>query len=130
MGIDRKSYRRQRGIVLLTAMLIALSASSYVVLKALNNNRKITAAQNLETRAALAGAKQALIGYAVGYPDDTGPTPSGKGPGYLPCPDHLVTGPVGSSDTVPDCNSTGGIKTGRFPWRTLGMEELTDEEHT
>ena len=118
----------QRGIVILTLMLVVLSASSFVVLKALNANTMRRAQVDLTTKQALMEAKSALMGYAIGWhvADPGNPPALGKGPGHLPCPDHDAAGTPGSSDTVPSCTLASSNETGRFPWRTLGIHELLD----
>ncbi|MCZ6894408.1 MAG: hypothetical protein O7H40_10240, partial [Gammaproteobacteria bacterium] len=94
---------RQRGFVVLTLILIVLSASSFVMLKALNESTVRQARHDTETKQALMLAKSALMGYALAYPDGPGGHPMAKGPGYLPCPDHVAAGTPGSADNVPDC---------------------------
>ena len=67
------------------------------------------------TEAALAAARDALIGYAASYPDQH----AGRhGPGYLPCPD---TSGNGSPNTP--CRATA---LGRLPWRRLGLHDPRD----
>ena len=67
------------------------------------------------TEAALAAARDALIGYAVSYPDQH----AGRhGPGYLPCPD---TSGNGSPNTPCPAASLG-----RLPWRRLGLHDPRD----
>ena len=124
----RSTFSRQRGIVILTLMLVALSASSFVVLKALNANTMRRAQVDLTTKQALMEAKSALLGYAIGWhvADPGNPPALGKGPGHMPCPDHDAAGTPGSSDTVPSCTLASSNETGRFPWRTLGIQELLD----
>ena len=69
----------------------------------------------LRTEAALAAARDALVGYAVSYPDQH----SGRhGPGYLPCPDTTDNG----SPNTP-CPPTAF---GRLPWRRLGLHDPRD----
>ena len=80
-----RTASRQRGVVILTLILIVLSASSFVMLKALNANTLRRAQIDTETNQALMEAKRALIGYAVAYKDPANPD---KGPGHLPCPDR------------------------------------------
>ena len=94
------------------------------MLKALNESTARQARHDSETKQALMLAKSALMGYALAYPDGPGGHPMAKGPGYLPCPDHVAAGTPGSADNVPDC--VVGKETGRFPWRTLGMGEILD----
>ena len=67
------------------------------------------------TEAALAAAREALIGYAASYPDQH----RGRaGPGYLPCPDRTGNG----SPNTP-C-AAGSL--GRLPWRRLGLHDPRD----
>ena len=121
-------YSRQRCVVVLALLLVVFSASSFVVLKALNANTLRQAKVDLTTKQALMEAKSALMGYAIGWhvADPDNPPALGKGPGHLPCPDHDAAGTPGSSDAVPSCTLASSNETGRFPWRTLGMHELLD----
>lgn len=71
--------------------------------------------RSARTEAALAAARDALLGYATSYPDQH----SGRhGPGYLPCPD---TNGNGSPNTP-----CGQRSLGRIPWRRLGLHEPRD----
>lgn len=73
---------------------------------------------NERTAAALAQAKEALIGYAFGYPELEH---DGQGIGYLPCPDRTNNGSGFGS-----CNVRGHGALGRIPYRTLGLPILRD----
>lgn len=81
-----------------------------------------TIAQNRVTTAALAQAKEALIGYAAS---------DSNRPGSLPCPD-LITNNIplnnvpndGSADSFSGSDCPSYI--GRLPWRTLGLPDLRD----
>ena len=104
--------RRRRGyalIVLLALVAIGASAWTWVTAATLDDR-----ARDRRTAAALALARDALIGRAAG--DDTRP-------GSLPCPDvdndGVADGPFG--------NCTASL--GRLPWRTLGLAELRDGWH-
>jgi hypothetical protein len=72
------------------------------------------------TAEALAQAKAALIGFAVGIRVDAG---AGGSPriGDLPCPDITNSGEAGTS-----CSNGGGTTIGRLPWKTLGLPDLRD----
>ena len=65
----RVPARRQRGVLLLSFVLVLLTASSYIFLSKLNAARGASGYNVGETRSALGEAKAALIGYAVSYPD-------------------------------------------------------------
>jgi len=122
---SRDSMRRTRGFVSLLVLLVLLSAGSALLLRALN--QRTTAADHAAatTRAALSAAREALLGYAVRYPDTPGVVLT-AGPGRLPCPDtRLDRGdPLGAADSP--CAQSSGTETGRFPWHTLGLPELQD----
>jgi hypothetical protein len=65
---------------------------------------------------ALAQAKEALLGFAVGNPDR----------GYLPCPaDPALAGTATEGTMLATC-ATASTRIGRLPWKSLGIEELTD----
>jgi hypothetical protein len=104
-------YRRQGGAALLVLLVIMVVALAAVLLKSLSSSALNTARQE-NTSAALAQAKDALLGRAVS--DDTMP-------GSLPCPD---TNDDGSAELLSgnDCPSY----IGRLPWRTLDLPDLRD----
>jgi len=111
---------KQRGVILLTVMLLIFVAGSFVMLKALNVaaiNR--TEDPDAATYLALKQAKQMLITYAVNTP---ALTPAGFVPGRLPCPD--VNGDGAAAGTC----SLGGANamTGRLPYRELMGDEIVD----
>ncbi len=76
---------------------------------------KITIENEKLTSAALAQARDALIGYASGQQ-----TLGSFRPGELPCPDSNNDGTADSS-----CN-TAASRIGRLPWKTLGLPDLRD----
>lgn len=96
-------------IVLLALVAVGASAWTWVTAATLDDG-----ARERRTAAALAVARDALVGRAAG--DDTRP-------GSLPCPDvdndGVADGPFG--------NCTAYL--GRLPWRTLGLAELRDGWH-
>jgi len=69
--------------------------------------------------AALAQARDALIGYAFSYPELQH---DGQAIGYLPCPDKTNSGSV----SLGACNARDHGAIGRFPYRTLGLPILRD----
>ena len=71
--------------------------------------------RGLRTEAALAAARDALVGYAATYPDQHDDR---HGPGYLPCPDRSGNG---SSNTPCPRSSLGWL-----PWRRLGLHDPRD----
>src|SRR5689334_19147629 len=110
---------RQGGqAMLLTVLLLGVGVSAVVYTFASPAKRSIEAERI--TAAALADAKTALIGYAVGIRVDAGVAGTPR-IGDLPCPDITNTGVAGGS-----CSNGGGTTIGRLPWKTLGLPDLRD----
>lgn len=108
----------QSGAGLLAIMLILLSVFAGLLVHTLSTNI-ILVAREFRTEAALNQAREALIGYAVSYPDKINPD---YGPGYLPCPDRNNDGATDSGA----CSLSGHTSIGRFPYKTLELERLRD----
>jgi len=109
--------RAQTGAVLLAFILVFIVGSTFYLTIKLNTNQAKTQ-HSVETGIAMNVAKNALIGYAISYPDKIN---ANEGPGYLPCPDISNNGAAGGS-----CSLTGTTSIGRFPYKTLETEELRD----
>jgi len=104
----------QRGAALLALVLALALGSGLMTVEWIEAAARSSHAAR-RTEAALAAARDALVGYAVSYPDQH----SGHhGPGYLPCPD---TSGNGSPNTP--CPA---ISLGRLPWRRLGLHDPRD----
>ena len=73
------------------------------------------------TAAALAQAKEALIGYAITYGDAY----PGEVHGYLPCPDMANGNTEGMAETT-NCGLKNISQIGRLPWKKLGLDILRD----
>ncbi|MCC7486832.1 MAG: hypothetical protein IT529_17810 [Burkholderiales bacterium] len=102
---------RQRGqAMLLTVLLLAVGGAAAIYTLATPAALSVDA--DRRTAAALALARDALIGYAAR---------DANRPGSLPCPD---TDDDGSTEIFAgmECASY----TGRLPWRTLGLPDLRD----
>lgn len=113
--------RREHGSALLIILtIIGLGAASLLV-SALNKaNSQIE--RDKITAAALAQAKEALIGYAAGV-NLSNPGPR---PGDLPCPDINNDG-----SAEPACGNAAGstgqnLRLGRLPWKSLRLPDLRD----
>ncbi len=109
----RNSPASQRGAALLVILAI-LGIAVGALLFGLYKSSSVSTQRQEITSQALAQAKDALLGYAMGGED--GGTPAR--PGSFPCPD---TNNDGSAE--PSC-SDGAI--GRLPWKTLKIPELFD----
>jgi hypothetical protein len=119
-----KEIKKQRGIMLLAFVAVLLTAAT-VTIKALNHgNTQID--RDKITAAALAQAKDALIGYAITYQDTHPHVPSYMN-GYLPNPDM---GPGNSTEGSTASSFAGNTRDysviGKLPWKTLGMSPLRD----
>lgn len=111
--------RKQRGAALMVMLVIMVMGISTVLIGSLSN----TALQNERDRitaAALAQAKDALIGFAVSVNLNSG----SRRPGDLPCPDTDNDGIPGDA-TYTTCNLQSQ-RIGRLPWKTLGLSDLRD----
>jgi hypothetical protein len=106
--------------MIFVAVLLLLGVSALIYTLATPANRTIES--DRITAAALAQAKDALIGRAAA--DD-------NRPGSLPCPDFdngtinpLNTSNDGTADLLNGIECPSYI--GRLPWRTLGLPDLRD----
>jgi hypothetical protein len=106
----------------LVFMLIMLGVFATLLVGALGKaNRQIE--RDKITSAALAQAKEALIGYAASVALTLGGT---KRPGDLPCPDINDDG----FEEIGCGNAAGttfqNFRLGRLPWKSLGLPDLRD----
>jgi type II secretory pathway pseudopilin PulG len=124
---------KQGGAALLVILLLLIVGIAAILINSLSTS-SIKNSRQANTDAALAQAKDALIGYAATYGD----THSGNVLGYLPCPD--TDGNNGLQ--MEGSEETGGGSTcspsnpanidvsvvGRLPWKTLGLPVLRDSD--
>ncbi|MBW8078204.1 MAG: hypothetical protein GJU76_09055 [Gallionella sp.] len=101
----------QRGASLMVMLVILVIGVAALLVGSLNSSALNNSRQQ-QTAAALAQAKDALIGRAAA---------DISVPGSLPCPDNNDDG---SADSLGVSDCTRYI--GRLPWRTLGLTELRD----
>lgn len=112
------SPRREHGVALLIILTLIGLGAAFLLVSALNKATQ-QIGQDKVTAAALAQAKEALIGWSASRDDGlTNPRP-----GELPCPDTNIPGSVNYGKEANACVA-GAI--GRLPWKTLGIEELKD----
>jgi type II secretory pathway pseudopilin PulG len=119
IAIFNQVHGKQRGAALLIMLVMLVIGIAAVLVNSLTSSTVNTARQE-KTAAALAQAKDALIGYAVTYGD----THSGQVHGYLPCPDNAGGNPEGSAE--PNCGTQDVSVIGRLPWATLDLPTLRD----
>jgi len=117
----RHRPHRQRGAALIIMLVIVVMGAASILVSSLSTTAVKNARQET-TAAALAQAKEALIGYAVTYSDmNTGDTH-----GYLPCPDVNETGITPEGIEHGNCGVTNANTLGRLPWKSLGLSPLRD----
>jgi uncharacterized membrane protein YgcG len=111
---------KQRGVALIIMLVILVVGVAAVLINSLTSSKVNTARQET-TAAALAQAKDALIGRAIA---------DANRPGSLPCPDLLtnISGTNIPNDGVADLLSGNNCPSyiGRLPWKTLGLPDLRD----
>ncbi|MDR0563414.1 MAG: hypothetical protein LBG78_00570 [Azoarcus sp.] len=110
--------RWETGSALLAVAIFMLLVACVVLVAAEHLLRQAERWNEATSMASLAGAREALIGYALGYPD----THPGQGMGYLPCPDKSNDGSV----SLGACNARDHGAMGRLPYRTLGLPVSLD----
>jgi type II secretory pathway pseudopilin PulG len=115
-----RSRRAQRGAALMIMVIVMVTGLTTLLVRSLSSV-DIRNERQTKTSAALAQAKDALIGYAITYGD----THIGEVHGYLPCPDIDGSSGEGSSES-PTCGLQNVSQIGRLPWRTLGLGPLRD----
>lgn len=120
----RRTSRGFAFVVLLAFMTVGALYLFVSQLDAAAIERKREAATTL----ALAQAKEALIAYAVAYPERHpvgSPPRAAYVPGHLPCPDsNGAIGNEGNED--PNCGAKGVTVVGYLPWKTLGLPPPRD----
>jgi type II secretory pathway pseudopilin PulG len=121
-AIFNQGRGKQHGAVLMIMLVIMIVGIAAILVNSLNSVRLKNARQE-NTAAALAQAKDALIGYAITYGDN----PSHSLPqvdGYLPCPDKAGVNLEGVAK--PPCGGLNVSVIGRLPWKTLELSTLRD----
>ena len=78
------------------------------------------------TARALAEARDALLGFALTYPNRTAVSNRAAGVGLLPCPDTRLDANDVAGQADPPCALSSGTETGLLPWRTLAATDLRD----
>jgi len=120
-GRPNRALRAQRGYAAITLIAILGIATTTLYITLLDSNT-LRNNRDRNTAAALALAKQALIGRAAA--DQTSP-------GSLSCPD-LVTNIANNvpNDGIADLFAGNNCPSyvGRLPWRTLGLPDLRDAD--
>lgn len=99
-------------------MLALIAGSGWLLLSDLNRHGQAYSRQ-VSSALTLNRARQALLSYAMNYPDLRA-NPE-KGPGFLPCPDRNNDGRPASN-----CAASTGTTLGRLPFAILGLDDPRD----
>lgn len=117
----QRPWHRQRGAALLLLMLAVIVSMTTVLVVALDRD-SIESRRQVDARAVLAQAREALLDYALVHPYRV----SGD-PFSLPCPDLNGAGGYAEGEAhTANCGANGQTMIGRLPWRTLGLPALKD----
>jgi len=102
--------------------ILAIGASAFLIRQLNAESGGMDAIRKNRNAVVLKRARQALIGYVAAQAAKAGE----NNPGAMPCPEspgnfNSTTGNDGKVGT-----SCGVTTVGRFPWRTLGLDQLVD----
>jgi type II secretory pathway pseudopilin PulG len=120
-AIFNQGRGKQDGAVLMIMLVIMIVGIAAILVNSLSSATLKNARQK-NTAAALAQAKDALIGFAITYRDTH--TLSPQVFGYLPCPDNAGGLTEGSAEL--SCGLQDVSVIGRLPWATLDLSILRD----
>ncbi|MCL2830772.1 MAG: hypothetical protein FWD77_08565 [Betaproteobacteria bacterium] len=124
LPLSQISTRRMHGAALLLALLFLIMLGLTLLL-GLFSTQSLALDRARKTESALAQAKEALLAYALTYPEQH--SKSGfvsEVPGYLPCPDLGAVGKEG--EEAASCGLSNEISLGMLPWKTLNLPPLRD----
>ena len=122
-----ESERVQRGFALIALLSLAALISAFLIASALNlTSAGISNEREDRSMSALRKAKAALIAYAANeqWQNTGGATPFQ--PGALPCPDRDNDGIAEDHEFPQKPCDTPLKRIGRFPWQTIGADDLRD----
>jgi hypothetical protein len=120
--------KHQRGAALVALLAVLMLGASWTLLSRLNAaSDDFVAAKRARNAEVLNQAKQALIGFVAAQAVRA----EESNPGSLPCPENpgdfdSATGRQGRAGI--NCGLLSSQKVGRFPWRTLGTDQLVDAD--
>ena len=119
--------RNQGGFALIAVLSLAALISAYLITTALNpTSSDLIREREQRSMNALRQAKAALIAYAASeqWQNSGGVTPFQ--PGALPCPDRDNNGTAEDREFPQSPCNTALKRIGRFPWKTVGADDLHD----
>ena len=123
----RRASSAQRGFALIALIALAALISAFLIASALNRTAAdLSNDREQRNMDALGKAKVALIAYAANeqWQNTGGATPFQ--PGALPCPDRDNDGIAEDHEFPQKPCDTALKRVGRFPWQTIGADDLRD----
>jgi hypothetical protein len=112
----QKRFKKNGVALIIFVLALVLAATAFLIAKL--DASEVNTERDKKTAIALSKAKIALIGWSI-----TRGNSGTDRPGELPCPD--TDAPGTALYGVEEGSCVVG-KVGRLPWKTLGIEELTD----
>jgi hypothetical protein len=130
MSGRQHKHGRERGFAIPLLMVLLGLGSAWLVVSAVSDTSSRLAAERARDTAALKQAKEALVAWIATKALEAGE----NNPGRLPCPEApayvgtaacegIAAPGVCETISAPTCSMVG-----RLPWRTLGLDKLTDAD--
>jgi hypothetical protein len=117
--------RRQQGAALMVIAALLILGISWFAVAALSRSSVASYEREVITARSLQMAKDALLSYVAHYAART----NHNFPGRMPCPESLsAIGTANEGEATGACSNTL-VEVGRLPWKTIGMEPLTDGDN-
>jgi hypothetical protein len=115
------SPAKQRGAALILLLVVlALGGTWYMISRIHARSADFTARNRVSNAAVLAEAKRALIGYVAHQAAVSGE----NNPGAFLCPEAPAN--IGTGNEGITSGNCGLPAVGRLPWKTIGIDKLTD----
>ena len=123
----KRLARFQRGFALIAMLALAALITAFIIASALNRTpTDIVNEREDRSMSALRAAKAALIAYAANEQWQASKGQVSTQPGALPCPDTDADTDSTNTGVSSGVCSSGASRVGRFPFSTIGAEDLRD----
>jgi hypothetical protein len=127
MSLFKPKPRRERGYALPLMMALVATGSTWLIVSAMGDAASQAAADRARNAAVMKQAKEAVVAWVarqVLEKDNDYPELGERNPGRLPCPE--APGYFGTANEGIAAGNCTLPAVGRLPWRTLGLDKLTD----
>jgi hypothetical protein len=127
LASGKRLARFQRGFALIAILALAALITAFIIASALNRTpADVVNEREDRSMSALRKAKAALIAYAANEQWQASKFQATNQPGGLPCPDtDADTDSTNTGVSSGVCSGAAG-RVGRFPFSTIGAEDLRD----